>query len=173
MLRRPRYSLAALLIVVAAICLALAVYRDLNPPPVAPLPLSGMGAGSEENTLAFNFQYSTKISEETLSRAPAWDRRDPNPPLSAVDAMVRADHVRNRLIKDKKLEPEGGASGGYWELVSAELIPLDASIGKWSWRVRFHYRRSGTGPPDELALFVLMDGTVIEPEISRWQYQWP
>jgi hypothetical protein len=171
---RPRYSLAALLIAFAAICVGLAAYRDLSSRPVYPLSLLYGNGTAEENTYAFRSQYSTKVPPDAIARAPSWDRRNPNPPLPAVDAMVRAEQVRKRFIKERKLAPEGNDDPGEWSLISAQLIPYDANESTWVWRVLYEYLMDQTGPPNEFAVVVLMDGTVIEPEVREqphWQGQ--
>jgi hypothetical protein len=79
----------------------------------------------------------------------------------------RADQVRIRLIKERKLPDNIG--DGVWIMEAAELTPYDGERGQWYWQVRIAYEMTRTGPPDELRLVVLMDGTVIQPTVSSNQ----
>jgi hypothetical protein len=162
--RRPRYSLAALLLVVAGVAVALKIYQNLNPPPVYPLPI--FGGSTTFFSYAFGFTYSVEVSEQTIDRAPLWDRRSQNPPLSVNEAMVRAERFRQRLLREGKLLDNVSSDGG-WYLEGAELTPFDPERGHWYWLVRYQYGMSQTGPPHELRLVVLMDGTVVETNVIR------
>lgn len=161
---RPQYSLAALLFAVTGISVALAAYRYLNPPVVYPVP--AYSGGGEYYSYAFDRRYVTEITERTFDGLPLWDRHRSNPPLSANAAMVAAEKVRLRLIAQKKLRDEEPTDGA-WHLMAAELTPYDATEGKWFWVIRFEYVMDQTGPPNELELFVLMDGKVLEPTITE------
>ena len=158
-----RFSLAALFLLVAICGVAFAVYRYLNPPPVYPLPFWGTEIDGPPNWFySFGKDYVTDFSDEEIVAAPCWDRQSTNPPISAEDAMVRADIVRKRLFAEKKFEADGD---GNWQLVGAELRPYDVNRGLWSWLVRYAYNTTQSGPLNELLLTVLMDGRVIEPRI--------
>lgn len=163
-MRRPQYSIAALLIAVAGVSIALAIFRYLNPPPVFTLPTT-TGGLFNSSTYAFGFKHEVIVTQEMLDRTPRWDRRNQNPPLSANEAMVLAERFRLRLVKSEKLPDPSDIDYGRWELTAAELTPFDSK--HWYWRVRFQYFVEQTGPPNELELFVLMDGTVVEPTITK------
>jgi hypothetical protein len=160
---KPRFSLLVLLSTIGVICVGLAVYRYLYPPPVEPIPADA--GGGTYYSYAFGYQYEVEITEGTFARTPKWDRRSPNPPLSANEAMVRAERTRKRLIKEKKLQDN--IERGWWTMDSAELKAFDQENGQWYWMILFDYRMAQTGPPNELRIVVLMDGTVIEPTVTK------
>ena len=160
LVKKLRFSLAGLLLAVACISIVMAIYRYLNPAPVYPINTTG---GLDRYSYAFGKQYGSEIAETDLLQAPTWDRRIPNPPLSANDAMVRADRVRKRLIKERKLLDN--VRDGEWALEDVQLTPYGED--HWYWVVRFVYDMSQSGPPNELELVVLMDGTVVEPKIKK------
>ena len=51
-----------------------------------------------------------------------------------------------------------------WRIERAELLAHDEAMGQWYWQITFWYQSAGW--PPELVLIVLMDGTVLEPEIT-------
>lgn len=115
---------------------------------------------------AFGRQYFCEISEEMLEKSPSWDERTDNPPLSAGKAIRLANAMKNKLVKDAK--------DFKWHLVSATLEndwSRDSDPGrKWWWSIRYeaHVRQGGeTGIPNHLVVIVLMDGTVVQPEIRK------
>lgn len=79
--------------------------------------------------------------------------------------MVRADKLRLQLVQDGKL-PDG-IHDGLWLIEAAELTPFDEQRGQWFWLIRFEYSMSQPGPPNELLVVVLMDGTVIQPTMTK------
>lgn len=163
--RRPQFSIAALLIAIAGVSVALAIFRYLNPPPVYSLPTQPGAGFLNTRTYAFGYKYEVNVTQKLLDRTPRWDRRNQNPPLSANEAMVLAEQVRLRLVKNEKLGDPSDIDYGWWELRAAELTPFNSD--HWYWRVRFQYIVEQTGPPNELELFVLMDGTVVESTVTK------
>jgi hypothetical protein len=108
---------------------------------------------------AFGKQYAVTISREALENSPAWKDDVDNPPLSARKAIKLAEELKNALVKDSKEYK--------WKLVSAELHPGD----KWFWLINYEAKfqlGDSSGIPNNLRLVVLMDGTVIKPEVANW-----
>lgn len=165
---RPRYSIACLLVLVTAVGASLAIYKRLNPPPAYPLPIAENDGEVVVYGQAFDeshaWTYVTRISSELIAGAPIWDRRrSHNPPLSANEAIVKADRVRLRLMEESKLTAETPPTS-VWHIQNIELVPFDMESGQWYWLIRFWYGNAGW--PYELAIIVLMDGTVVEPTIK-------
>ncbi len=106
----------------------------------------------------FDRCFVVTLTDQALQRSPAWRPTDANPPISARTAMSLAEREKRKLVKD--------ANGWTWHLESAALVPRDSD--RWYWRVRYtadNVHGIG-GLPPYLSLAVLMDGTVIEPDVS-------
>lgn len=177
---RPRYSIGFLLALIAVIGASLAIYRYLNPPPAYPLPTKHTLRQVERGD-AYDFRmdfgrtWETLVTEELFSGRPTWDRRrNLNPPLSANEAIVKADQFRRRLLNgeanniDYEHQPIDYLNSP-WRLDSAELVPFHESEGHWYWRIRFSRLAEGpfeTLPSGDMCLVVLMDGAVLEPVLE-------
>lgn len=103
-------------------------------------------------------QYASEITRELRDSSPDWMEAEPNPPLSARKAMSLAEATLRATLKDKT-DPlyERYFSG-------ARLVPLGGR--KWCWEVcyEWHARVGGeTGTPYDFRVFVLMNGTVVQP----------
>jgi hypothetical protein len=107
---------------------------------------------------AFAKQYKVTISEEALKKSPAWQSDAENPPLSARKAIKLANEMKDSLVQDSK--------GYKWELQSASLEPADDD--KWYWLINYEAHKPGLSNrrPDNLRVAVLMDGTVVKPEVK-------
>ena len=111
-----------------------------------------------------NRHFMVWAEDGALRRAPPWKPEAENPPLSPRKAMRLADVKKRQLVKDR--------ADFNWRLRSIELVPGDGD--RWFWLVNYEEQprlRPGTGasgPWSELRLIVLMDGTVVEPEVSPW-----
>jgi hypothetical protein len=105
-----------------------------------------------------------RITSEALRKSPSWKLDTPNPPLSAKGAIDLANTLKSSLVSDTE--------DYKWELKSASLT-LDNS-GKWYWLVYYEATRPEKGfirgMSPHLMLVVLMDGTVIKPEIGDMPY---
>src|SRR5689334_20301103 len=95
-----RFSIRSLFVAIALIAMSLALYRHFSPPPAYPLPSFNMGWPLNANSYLFGDNSSFEVSEQTVKQTPKWNPHHGNPPLSAYDAMVRADKLRLQLIKD-------------------------------------------------------------------------
>ncbi len=104
-------------------------------------------------------RFESTIMTKALARTPIWKESSPNPPLCA-QAMKLADAKRSKLVHDTQ--------AGHWEREAAELREA-RDEHRWYWLVRYEFSETGTGPVPELILFVLMDGTVVEPKLRRDQ----
>ena len=105
-------------------------------------------------------KYAVLVTQAALDKAPVWKADADDPPLSARKAMKAAGAARARLVPD--------TADWKWDLRSAAL--WEASPGRWYWEVTFvaEYPRGGVvGRAPTLRLVVLMDGTVVEPEVSE------
>ncbi len=99
------------------------------------------------------------LKVETFAKMPKWDRRNPNPPVSANQAMLAALKYRLQLA-DEKIFPNGGKIG------SVALMPFDPEIGDWYWRVKFEVVQAGN-EREWFDVTVLMDGSVKPLDVSR------
>ena len=108
---------------------------------------------------AFSKQYVVRVSNEALKESPSWKDDAENPPLSAKKAIKLANDMKDSLVKDGK--------SFKWILESASLKP--ARGDRWYWLLNYEVEFEGAhvGPPQNLRLIVLMDGTVIKPEVRK------
>ncbi len=126
------------------------------------------GAGYTFCSYAFGKKYTSEFTYEQLAKSPSWntDRAD-SPPFPVGKAVRLANVQKVRLVKDLKRYR--------WYLESVGLNHLgwlaeDSDLSeKWWWCVTYeaHQREGGsTGPPEQLLVIVLMDGTVIVPKVT-------
>jgi hypothetical protein len=108
---------------------------------------------------SFSNQYVVRVSGEDLEKSPSWKDDAENPPLSAKKAIKLANEMKDSLVKDGK--------DFKWILESASLKP--ARRDRWYWLLNYEVEFQGahTGAPIQLRLVVLMDGTVIKPEVRK------
>lgn len=101
-----------------------------------------------------------QILESMTVKQPEWTQQYENPPLSARRALAIADDFRIKRIRDWEQFD--------WSLTGLRLTPLDLKKNKWCWVVQFELAVK----PDvnltashlpELEVWVMMDGTIIEP----------
>ncbi len=116
-------------------------------------------AGETHFSYAFGKKYKVEISDEALRRTPIWRDDSDNPPVSARKAIKAADEMRLKLVNDTE--------DFKWRRESAAIIFLGNS-GRCVWEVNYEARFQGnsSGVPNRLRLFVLMDGTIVQPEVS-------
>jgi hypothetical protein len=103
-----------------------------------------------------NVEYVT-ITEAALSRSPGWTTDAANPPLSAREALRRADARRAKTLPDTETIA--------WRIGSLTLRA--AGDSKWYWLAEYHTEvRPGVvgGVPAVYWFVVLMDGTVLGPK---------
>lgn len=160
---RPRFTLKAILwlmLIVAAGSHGWRLYREHQEQETPEL-----GGTTELATHALGKYYISTITETDLLQCPSWDQDAENPPISARKALYLATKMKDSLVKDE--------AGCKWPLLSVELYP--ASLGRWVWVAK--YRRTlwfgAVAPFDELAIVVMMDGTVIKPKVSNVRYAEP
>ena len=130
------------------------------------LPVANAGEGDDVDvrtypSYAFGKTYTSIVKEDALMKCPAWLETAENPPVSVRKAMRLADAKRQQLVHDTK--------SCKWrrESVSLEFVDVEPSK-RFYWHIHYqgHDSHALTGPGDELDLFVLMDGKVVEPIVS-------
>lgn len=108
---------------------------------------------------AFGKAYYSEISRDALNKSPAWNTEDENPPLSARKAINLSDARFKKLVKDTE--------DYKWRREEAAVVFLGSKFCYWKITYEAWVTRGGSsGPPITIELFVLMDGTFIEPEVS-------
>ena len=101
---------------------------------------------------------SVEVTELAVDKTPSWLENSENPPLSAKQAIQKASKFKDTIVVDTKDEK--------WVLRDAALCPFHGE--KWYWLIRFEaepFAASFSGVPHDLKLAVLMDGTVVKPEV--------
>jgi hypothetical protein len=104
-------------------------------------------------------KYVYPISDDVLKRSPDWTASEQNPPLSARKALKLANEFADRaLIAGPRRKRE---------FSSLELTPARQN-GKWLWIAVYEFSPNdggSTGPIPIAYAIILMDGTVVKPEI--------
>ncbi len=96
------------------------------------------------------------ITAEAVERTPRWNTSSPCPPLSAQNAMLLADKMKDELLDPRTDER--------WVRVAIEL--RQATDDHWYWLARYELDPDGwSGPLPDLIILVLMDGTVVTPRV--------
>ena len=118
----------------------------------------------ERFTYHFGKRAALTLDHHKIRAAPKWDLQSANPPVSAKRAIELANSVKARLLKDD--------DDWFWQLESASLRPLDPANPDneqnnncWYWLITYEAFPTGgsTGPPPQLEVAVLMDGTLVSP----------
>ncbi len=160
-----RFSLRSLFGLILLAAVATLILMRLN----AKAPYSGLssdlGGGygkafhvrdNEGNDLG---RFEVNITESMIAADPSWKPSLSNPPVSARQALSIADRFRkNRFSSSEQFD---------WSLLAVSLTPLDLENQKWCWVISFELvSKTGTisGITNEIDVFVMMDGSVIEPE---------
>ncbi len=100
-------------------------------------------------------EFKTEVTREQVAKTPAWAASADYPPLSVRKAEQLAEAKFQKLLPDKS----------DWERkrIIIESIGDDAH---WYYRVEFAPIEPQSGRQGSLEIVVLMDGKVIEPEVS-------
>jgi hypothetical protein len=96
--------------------------------------------------------YVVTVSEKDVAGTPEWRDDQPNPPWSARKAMKLASETAPKF------------PGFPWHVAS---VSLEEFSGRWFWLVKLKTRQTDRYLSQELQWVVLMDGTIIEPEVRQ------
>lgn len=114
---------------------------------------------------AFGMAYNFKFADALVSTSPDWLPQAEHPPLSARKAIALSDEFVTKLVtvpEDHDLRRD---------LIEASIVPYGSVFPqKWYWIVRYEWRLrvgGGTGIQPYVDVVVLMDGSVVTPEIKR------
>jgi hypothetical protein len=155
-----KFSLRTAIVAITVAALVFAFYGYVIRPPAQNIPVFGPDYSNWGFQVA-GTEFETTIHKDAILKSPPWDRRRSHPPLSPNTALILADQLRMRWIKEGKI-PEHVESDSRWEVRSIQLIPAD--VERWYWLVTFE-QRWVNGAAHEFIVPVLMDGTVIEPKV--------
>jgi len=103
-------------------------------------------------------RYMFTITAKGQARCPKWDtEKDANPPLPASKALAKAKEYIATI------ETNSGLS---WAFKDLALVNIDG----WVWRARYdlvvnHGLMTGAWPT--MDCWILMDGTVVQPKITK------
>ena len=102
--------------------------------------------------------YAFTASKSALAKTPVWDRQSEHPPLSPR----RAEEIARRQLR------EFVPNGNDWLLQGVTLSPVGDDL-HWVYTVTFMpplpENVAQTGG-DEMQLLVLLDGSVVKPEVT-------
>jgi hypothetical protein len=107
---------------------------------------------------AFGKSYVIVVTGDDLKKRPTWDQSAENPPLSARKALKLATDYPRRLIP--------GHADWEWHL---NYLGLRQTEGMWYWLAHFEALPKNAnfeGRAPNLYVAVLMDGTIVKPEIA-------
>lgn len=129
-----------------------------------------VSAGLVRYTYFFGKQGVLRLNDDAMLQSPKWTLNTPNPPVSAKTAIEKGGMIKRQLLKDNH--------DWIWGLASVALTPFNAENPGdeetprcWYWLVTYEAFPTGgmTGPPSQLEVAVLMDGTVVRPEIRDYR----
>jgi hypothetical protein len=115
------------------------------------------------SVLAKQFDYSGKhytfvVTERQQERCPKWDtEKEANPPFPAAKALAKANEFIATLKTKDSL---------FWEFKALALVEMNG----WLWQARYRLSKTVgmmTGAWPEMECWILMDGTVIQPQITE------
>ena len=154
-----RFSLLSLACAIAVAAVVIQAAIQIWPRPAIELQHAMQGGCPTIISYAHGKQIVVTVPEDV---GPKWKANDYNPPLSARQAIELAISKRESIINERK--------NHRWEFQHAMLCPADGKAGYWYWLVVFYEEFAGasSGVPPDLRLVVLMDGTVVEPEINDY-----
>jgi hypothetical protein len=99
--------------------------------------------------------FKTTVTREQIAKTPAWDAHSDFPPLSPRKAEQLATTEFHKLLKDKT----------DWERKKISLEPVGDGA-HWFYLVEFAPNEPQLGVQASLEIVVLMDGKVVEPEVT-------
>ena len=126
--------------------------------------LAARADGASSDSVVFTYydgnRYEFRITEIQVERAPKWNpAKDPNPPLSAAAALTKAREFIATVPALKDCA---------WRLEALGLTYVFFDTG-WVWRARYSLDdlHGSTGKANKMDCWILLDGTVIQPRITR------
>jgi hypothetical protein len=105
-------------------------------------------------------KFAVTVPDEAVKKAPAWKDDSDDPPLSARRALKAADAVKDRLLGDAK-------TGYKLDGLTLEPYPLSKEGSGWIWVANYRSTAGSAGVIPFLRLAILMDGTVVEPVVTK------
>lgn len=111
--------------------------------------------------------FTTVVADQAVAKTPAWQPSEDNPPLSGREALKLATRMKDKLVRDEH--------GFRWELESLSIIAPPSSKkvqGKFYWLTKYvnvpHEAGAALGGiQEEILIVVLMDGTVLRPDVRE------
>jgi hypothetical protein len=117
-------------------------------------------------TYIYGEQWVLELKHDDIRRR-KWTVQMSNPPVSAREAIAKADKVSKIIIKNLKKDNNDSD----WAIESVALMPLDRKNPDikenkdcWFWLVRYEDFSLMSGQPSQFEVAVLMDGSVISPK---------
>ena len=155
------FSITNLLLLIVVFGLLIVLVLDRLPR----APLEFGHPVSSTTTSVKIYSYPSELRAEVVvagaDLGPRWKSDEYNPPLSARHAIAIAAEKRKKIVED--------LPNVQWVIKEAAITPYDANEGIWFWLITFEQETNGitTGMTPYLKLVVLMDGTVIEPDLVQ------
>lgn len=103
----------------------------------------------------------SRVTREQLLKTPVWRVQDDSPPLSPRQADDLATARFQKLVKDVTLSKDTK----FFMRDSISLVDMGDNL-HWVYVVSFKWTGAVFGPPPQVRIMVLMDGTVIEPKVE-------
>ncbi|MGH9970880.1 MAG: hypothetical protein ACREBG_24235 [Pyrinomonadaceae bacterium] len=122
------------------------------------LMLSATAIGQERmrfTRYVYGYKYTFKVFDEDLQKLPSWNPEAEDVPISVRKAIDIGKINLERLIPQDHEK---------WVLNTITL----SRIGKDNWLYEIEFQNDellGSGPDWTFAIFVKMDGTIVEPEV--------
>ena len=103
-------------------------------------------------------RYTFIVTERQQASCPKWHaENEANPPVPAAEALAKANEFIAAIKTKDSL---------FWEFKALALVDMDG----WMWQARYRLSKKvamTTGAWPEMECWILMDGTVIQPQITE------
>ena len=103
-------------------------------------------------------KYSYEIDEKALARTSSWDPEREPPRLSVQEVISAARAGLKRLVPK---------SDERWQVYGVELHRIGEADRKWIYEVNFVCYLDKCSASDTFNVWVKLDGTILEPNISE------
>lgn len=133
-------------------------------------PVEPVSSGLVRYSYFFGKQGVLRLNDDVILQTPKWTWNTPNPPVSAKSAIEKGSVIKKELLKDNH--------DWFWGLASVALTPFnpenpgdEKTPSCWYWLITYEAFPTGgmTGPSSQFQVAVLMDGTVVRPDIRDYR----
>lgn len=116
----------------------------------------------KSSSFSNGFIYSYEISDDTVKNTPSWNPEKEDAPLSFRQAISIARASLKRFVPK---------ADDKWEVLEVKLQRIGTNYpvrkdDKWIYEVEFYCNLGKCDVTDGFRIYVKLDGTIVEPEIT-------